>query len=188
MLDATEISVTRPHTRASASRAALDYLQASGAAAISVIADADGVAISVGLKLDAVSVFWLPAGEAIAVTRRARTIAGGDVDVEGMIAALTESAAHHRATLTEHTVAVARADEAAKKLDAYLAHLRACGGMAEFLQQYKARRIAAAARGKGFMSFATAMSRLKRELVLLLMNGGEPKVGPSLFARIFTEK
>jgi hypothetical protein len=48
--------------------------------------------------------------------------------------------------------------------------------------------MAAALNGRGFMSFATAESRLRASLVPLLMNGGQPAVGQSLFAEIFDQK
>jgi hypothetical protein len=57
--------------------------------------------------------------------------------------------------------------------------------MKQFTKAYKARQMAAAARGEGFMSFATAELRLKRALIPLLISGGKPVVGASLFATIF---
>jgi hypothetical protein len=45
--------------------------------------------------------------------------------------------------------------------------------------------MAATARGEGFMSYATATARLRRALIPLLMNGGQPVAGASLFAQIF---
>jgi hypothetical protein len=53
---------------------------------------------------------------------------------------------------------------------------------------YKRRRIAATMRGEGFMPFKTAELRFKRALIPLLMSGGQPVVGQSLFARVFGGK
>jgi hypothetical protein len=61
MLDVADVApvatVAKP---ASPNKPALDYLRASGARAISIIADVDGAAIKVGMKPDALAIFWLP--------------------------------------------------------------------------------------------------------------------------------
>jgi hypothetical protein len=80
---------------------------------------------------------------------------------------------------------MARAADAAKRLDGYIEQLRARGAMKEFTRAYRRHRMAATARGEGFMPFATAELRFKRALIPLLMNGGQPLVGQSLFAEIF---
>ena len=51
-------TVAKPVPRGTG-KAALAYLEASGARAISVTADVDDAAITVRLKPDAVAVFWL---------------------------------------------------------------------------------------------------------------------------------
>jgi hypothetical protein len=79
---------------------------------------------------------------------------------------------------------VRRAGEAATKLDGYIA-MRARGAMREFTKTYKRRRLVATMRGEGFMSYAVAELRLRRALIPLLVNGGKPAVGQSLFASIF---
>ena len=50
---------------------------------------------------------------------------------------------------------------------------------------YKLRRVAAAARGEGFMSFKTAEARLRQAMIPILMSGAKPAIGSSLFATIF---
>jgi hypothetical protein len=57
--------------------------------------------------------------------------------------------------------------------------------MRQFTKTYRARRIAVTMRGEGFMPFKTAELRFKRALIPLLMNGGQPVVGQSLFAEVF---
>jgi hypothetical protein len=78
-----------------------------------------------------------------------------------------------------------RAAGAARKLDEYLTSLKGTGVLKEFTRTYKRRRIAAAERGKGFMSYKVAELRFKRALIPLLMNGGKPAIGSSLFAEVF---
>jgi hypothetical protein len=87
--------------------------------------------------------------------------------------------------LTPHDVAMMRAGAAARRLDAHVASLRACGMMREFTRQYKLGRAAATARGEGFMSYGNAESRLRQALISLLV--GERDVGAthSLFAESF---
>jgi hypothetical protein len=68
----------------------------------------------------------------------------------------------HRAVLTPHDNAISRAGASAKRLDAYIENLRARGAMREFTKTYKRRRLAAAAQGEGFMTFAVAELRLRR--------------------------
>jgi hypothetical protein len=66
-----------------------------------------------------------------------------------------------------------------------MSSMRGTGVLKEFTKAYKLRRMAAAARGEGFMTFATAELRFKRALIPLLQNGGKPAVGASLFATVF---
>jgi hypothetical protein len=93
-----------------------------------------------------------------------------------------------RATLTPHDVALSRAANAAERLDRYVDSLRARGAMKEFTKAYRRHRLAATARGEGFMSFAVAETRLRLALIPLLIGGGT--VGPtqSLFANIFDQR
>jgi len=180
MLDAVA-DVETATARSPDTRAAIQYLQASGAAAISVT----GKGISVGMNMpDAFAIFWLPADKARSVASRARNQADG-ADVEMSISALYESASKYQCKLTSHRVAMERAAEAAQRLDAFMDSLRGTGVLREFTKTYKRRRLAAAERGEGFMSYANAERRLRLALIPLLVNGGKPAVGQSLFATIF---
>jgi hypothetical protein len=124
MLDVADVApvatVAKP---ASPNKPALDYLRASGARAISIIADVDGAAIKVGMKPDALAIFWLPETQAQArsVAARARAIMGDNPDTDQAISALQEAAANCRATLTSNDVAMTRAANAAKRLDDFMA-------------------------------------------------------------------
>jgi hypothetical protein len=187
MLDVTDASVgtaslvlTLPDTRA-----ALKYLEASGANAISITCGAGHVVINVGYKAGAVEVFWLPATSARALAARARKIKGDAGDVETVIAALKEAAVQLRVTLTPHDIAVTRAGAMAKQLDAFMASMTGTGVLKEFNRTYKARRQAAFARGEHFMLYKDALARPRQAMVPLLMNNGKPAIGASLFASIF---
>jgi hypothetical protein len=94
----------------------------------------------------------------------------------------------HRSTGSRKATAMIRAGQAASRLDAFIASLRARGAMREFTKMYKRRRMAATARGEGFMSYAVAEARLRKALVQLLQGGGKPEAVASLFAQIFSGK
>jgi hypothetical protein len=177
--------VARPATSRQTQEATIQYLEAINVAAISIVADADGIAISVDIQRDAVAAFWLPADMVRAVATKARNIAGSDPDVEGAVAAPQEAAVQLRVRLTAHDTAMSRAANAAERLDAYVETLRASGVMKQFTKTYKARRLAAKERGEGFMTFSAAELRFKRALIPLLQNGGKPAVGSSLFREVF---
>ncbi len=180
-------AVDRPAARSPDIRAAVEYLVASGATAIS-ITDRDGVcSFHVGQKIDphAVSVQWLPETHARAIVKQARRDAGRNPDAASAARALAQAAADHRQTLTPNDVAISRARDAAGRIDSYLKAMMANGTLREFNRAFKLRRMAAMARGEGFMSFATATARLRRALIPLLVNGRTIGPAQSLFAEIF---
>jgi hypothetical protein len=181
-----EIGHARP-ARSPDTRAALAYLTASGATAIT-ITEVDGVcAFHVGTKTLArsVAIFWIMEVDAKPVVTSARKIAGKGTGGDAAVAALHRAATDLKVTLTPHDVAISRAGNAAAKLDLYLDSLQGSGALREFTRAYKRRRIEAKAAGQGFMTYKNAELRLRRALVPLLMNGGQPTVGSSLFAEIF---
>jgi hypothetical protein len=168
-------------------RAALAYLEASGATAISIVDGEAGCVFRTGaMAAQAAGVHvhttvWVSALVATAIARRARKLAGDCPDVASATQALAQAAADHRVKLTPNDVAIERARNAAMKLSAYLAGR---GVLRDFNAAFKQRREAAAMQGKGFMSYRAAESRLRRALVPLLANGGT--IGPqSLFEEIF---
>jgi hypothetical protein len=177
---ATDVSGPRsPDTRAAPA-----YLEASGAGAISITSGAGHIVINVGFLRDAVAAFWLPQDKARAVAARARSIAGDADDVATVVAALKAAAVQLRVTLTAHDTAMMRAGAAAERLDEYVETLRASGVLKQFTRTYKQRRLAAAAKGEGFMTFAMAELRFKRALIPLLQSGGKP-AAQSIFAQVF---
>src|SRR5438128_1739844 len=167
---------------------ALEYLAASGAVPIT-ITERDGVcSIHAGGKSDKmsdiISTVWLDERDAPRVAREARRLAGDSPDASTATAALARSAASIGAPLTPDDVAIARADDAAQRLDSMLETMRRDGTLREFNAAYKARRSAAAARGEGFMGFGVAMARLKAALIPMLVG---KNAGPmqSLFEQVF---
>jgi hypothetical protein len=169
-------------------KAAIQYLKASGASTISVVAIHGVCSFHAGHKIDpnAVSVFWLYTETvAAAVIKTARQLAGKAADADTEEAALYRSAADNRTTLTPNATAMARAAIAAKKLDDFLGSMRETGVLMQFNKEYKRRRTEAAANGTGFMIYKDALGRLRLALVPLLMNNGQPSVGASLFEQVF---
>lgn len=125
---ATDAAVPRsPDTKA-----ALKYLEASGANAISITTGPGGTVIAVGYKADAVAVHWLPAASARAVAARARKLAGDADEVEAVVAALKEAAVQCQVRLIEHSVAMGRAANAAERLDAFIDQLKTSGIWLDF--------------------------------------------------------
>jgi hypothetical protein len=168
-------------------RAALAYLEASGATAILIVEGEAGCVFRTGaMAAQAAGVpvhttVWVSASVATAVARRARKLAGDCPDVATATEALAQAAADHRVKLTPNDVAISRAQAAATKLDAYLSGR---GMLRDFNRAFKQRREAATMRGEGFMSYRAAEVRLRRALIPMIVNGGN--VGPqSLFEEIF---
>jgi hypothetical protein len=168
-------------------KAAVAYLVASGATAISIVEIEGACAFRLGHKIDprAISAHWLNRSNATAISRQARKHAGVSPDAATAGRALAQAAADHRQTLTPHATAIDRAGAAADRLDAYLDGLRGRGTLKQFNRAFKARRKAAAANGTGFISYKLATARLRLALIPLLIGG--QNVGPveSLFEKIF---
>lgn len=154
---ASVVTTAKPVPRSSDTRAALAYLSASGARAISITCGSGHVVIAVGYKADAVAAYWLSADKARSIAARAPKLAGDSRDVQGTIAALREASVQLRVTLTEHNTAVARAANAAQQLDAFMGSLNGTGVLREFNRAYKTRRQAAFAKGERFMLYKAAL-------------------------------
>jgi hypothetical protein len=185
-VDVADVETVARAAARSDTKAAVAYLIASGATAITIIENVAGCTFKVGSKISARAavVMWLREDEARKLLKAARRGAGKSPDLSKATSALTKAASDQRVTLTEHAVAMMRAGEAAAKLDAFIASLRARGAMREFTKMYKRRRIAAGLRGEGFMNYQAAEARLRKALVPLLQGGGNVQT-QSLFAEIF---
>jgi hypothetical protein len=68
------------------------------------------------------------------------------------------------------------------RLDLLINKMKRDGTLREFNATYKARRAAALAEGRGFMSYGNAMARLKLALIPMLQTG-QPIAG--IFNQVF---
>ncbi len=177
----------QPAPKSPSTKAAINYLIASGATAISVIEHDGRCSFHVGHKIDphAASIHWLPEANARAIVRQTRRDAGDSPHAATAARALAQAAADQRVTLTPHQVAMTRAGQAAARIEQYINSMRAKGAMREFTRAYKRRRTEAAANGQGFMTYKVAELRLRRALIPLLVGGQNAGLMQSLFAEIF---
>jgi hypothetical protein len=127
--------------------------------------------------------WWINERDAAPVGKAARRHAGRDPDLSAATAAVHRSAASLGATLTPRDIAIERAGDAAARLDSHIEAMRGSGVLKEFNAAFKRRRMEATMRGKGFMTYANAMTRLRRALIPMLSGGGRP-IGPGMFAGI----
>jgi hypothetical protein len=115
--------------------------------------------------------------------KAARRAAGKSPDIATAISALHKAGADLKVTLTEHGTAMARAGEAAARLDRYMDSLRGTGVLREFNRAFKRRRTEAMLRGEGFRNYKVAEARLRKALVPLLQGGNVQTA--TLFADVF---
>ncbi len=174
-------------TTSSDTKAAIKYLVATGATAISILERGGACEIRVGTKINphAISVSWLQEPNAIAVSRQARREAGERPDAATIMSALRRAAAHWNEMLTPHDVAIRGASDAIMRLDAAMEGLRASGQLSIFDQHYRAVRDAAVSKDTGFMPYEVALSRLRMALVPYLTCGKSFGDVTELFTDIF---
>ena len=84
-----------------------------------------------------------------------------------------------------HCRVAQRATEAVDRIDRTLNAARLRGDLAFFNSAYKARRAAAAAQGRGFMSYGVALRRLRKAVASVAANGGA--VTRSLMSSVFDD-
>jgi hypothetical protein len=74
--------------------------------------------------------------------------------------------------MTPHRLVIERAGRAARRLDELLQTpaMRQC--RREFNAEYQSRRLAALARGQGFMTYVAAYKRFRRAVIRRLMSPG----------------
>ena len=118
---------------------------------------------------------WCPAKAAGAIVRAANAN-GRDV---------VAAAARLHTPLTDHATVAERATEAVGQIDDSLRAAQRRGDLAFFNQLYKARRVAAAQRGCGFMSYGTALRRLRQAVAGAAANGGQ--CSRSLMLSVFAD-
>lgn len=164
---------------------AMQYLNACDLAAISVIMASGACEVRVGIDPAATTVWWVPKARAIAVTRKARAIAGDAPSAAEMNAALHEAAAKQKVVLTANEAALTRAARAAQRLDLEIARMRKTGQLRAFTAEYKKRRQAAVDAGNKFMTYPVAEARLKKALIPRLTGSAEPSLAMPSFNEIF---
>jgi hypothetical protein len=154
-------------------KSAIEYLTASGAAAISVTMTANGSASVASTFIPRAAItLWCHRKDSVAViVRTARRYAGAAPDLSTMEAAIMRAAIHHHEHLTSHEIAIGKAAAMAARLDAMVDGMRRDGTLMEFNARFKRGRAAAAAEGRGFMNYGLALRRLKVCLVPMLQSG-----------------
>jgi hypothetical protein len=118
------------------------YVAAFDLTSIAVTRD-DGRLVVTRNPAGATAAWWCPAREASRVVRHARRDSG---DVEAAARALG-------VPVTVHHVAVQRAAASVARIDAALVEAQRTGAMKFFNAEYRRRREAASAIGRGFMSY-----------------------------------
>jgi hypothetical protein len=113
-------AVAKPAPRSPDTKAALAYLEASGATAIS-IDEAGGV--RTGEAPAGLVTYWVRSDQATAICRHARRHVRRNPSAENSVAALRRAAGELRVTMTENRTAITRAATAANQLTEYMAVL-----------------------------------------------------------------
>jgi hypothetical protein len=164
-------------------RRAVKYLAASGATPISVV-DRDGVCSIVTGKITGTVAtrWWIATQDAVRVASAARRLVGAGADAAEVMAAVQRSAGLLKATLTPDEIAIRRAADAMVRLDVLINKMKHDGTLREFNSTYKAKRAAAKAEARGYMSYGNAIARLKLALIPGLQSG-KPVCG--LFEKVF---
>jgi hypothetical protein len=158
----------KPAPRSPDTKAALAYLKASGATAISI--DEAGV-IRTGKAPAGLVTYWVRSDQATAICRRARRHAGPNSGPANSTAALRRAAGELRVVMTENKTALTRAAAQAEQLARHLEVMNKNGALHDFNRMYQHRRTMAAAEGRGFASYGTMLMRLKRALIPVLASG-----------------
>jgi hypothetical protein len=73
--------------------------------------------------------------------------------------------------VTEHAVAVTRAQAAVKKIEHGLGWAQRQGVLSQFNDEYRRRRLAAIAKGERFMNYSEAQTRLHKALAGVAAGG-----------------
>jgi hypothetical protein len=122
----------------------------------------------------AAAAWWCTAKQAKSVAVEAQRN-GGDMPAAGQTL---------QVPLTPHSAVIERASAAVARIDAGLTSAQGRGALAFFNTEYRRRRLAAAAAGKGFMSYSVAMTRLRQAIADAIAAGGRIEV--SLMLQVFS--
>lgn len=152
-------------------RGVSDYVAAFDLTSIAVTRD--GRLVVTRNPAGAASAWWCPATDASRLVRHARKDSGD----------IPAAARELGVPVTAHHVAMQRAGAAVARIDAALAEAKRCGTMRFFNAEYRRRRQAAAAIGRGFMTYGRAMVRLRRAIAGVIAAGGA--ISTSLVVQVF---
>jgi hypothetical protein len=108
--------------------------------------------------------WWIDADHAGTVLLLARR-AGSDIEAAARKAGVE---------LADHATVLARAEAAVAKINTRLDQAQRTGVLSEFNAEFRRRRLAAFEKGKGFMSYREARSRLQRVLAGVAVTGTAP--------------
>jgi len=118
-------------------------------------------------------VWWCHANDAGTIVKLARRM---DNDIPG-------AAARLRLAATPHDRVIERASAAIERIATGLARANGRGTIGFFNSEYRQRRLEAAAQGRGFMSYRSAQTRLRRALTDKIAS--QLSDSASLIARVF---
>jgi hypothetical protein len=152
--------------------ASLDYLRSFNLKCIAL--SKTGRVFTCDNPAGAVAAWWAKADD----IDRIAAIAWPSGDVPGTAAKLGLVA-------TPHAIVAKRTTERTARIEAALQQAKADGLLAQFHQEYKARRLKAKARGETFMGFAEAERRLRAVIADAVARGGE--IPSSFIASVFDE-
>jgi hypothetical protein len=147
-----------------------EYLDASGVWPISIVKIVDGYSYAVGRKHAVlpcvVNVHWAKdRHSAVKVARVARRMGRRQPDKATAERSLQLAASTCGVKLTPDLVVQSRARMQAARLQEHMDAMFKTGQLAEFNRLYQLRRLAATARGDGFMSYSVAKKRLRCALI-----------------------
>jgi hypothetical protein len=141
-------------------RATRGYLRAFDLRAVSV--SCHGQVRATVDPTGAAMAWWCTAKQARRVAVEAQRN-GGDIPAAGQTL---------QVPLTPHSAVVQRAAQAVARIEAGLTSAQGRGALAFFNAEFRRRRLAAAAAGKGFMSYDVALARLRQAIAGAIAAGG----------------
>lgn len=168
-----------------------EYLEVVGMTAICINVERSPhfrVGRDLAKRTDTHLTYWLDESIAADVVCQAKLATDDKPTVESLKKALHDAAASRKSGLTPHLVIMSRATMLAKKLRQKMEHMRITGQLREFNAEYRRRRIAAEERGVGIMPYSTAMTRLRKAIIVALVGRREIAQMQSIFESVFNEQ
>jgi hypothetical protein len=147
---------------ASLSKVVSDYIK--GFDLVALAADRDGRIGATRDPAGAARAWWCQSASAGMVLKAARR--NGDIEAAARTLGVE---------LADHAAVLARAEAAVVKIGARLDQAQKTGVLHTFNAEFRRRRLAAFEKGKGFMSYREARSRLQRVLAGVAATGTAPE-------------